>query len=729
MKKQLLSLFSVCVLGGTITAQLNSGLKKIPCYTTEAMEDVFKNDPAAKSRYDLEQSQMDLEYRQAIKNQVAQKTANTAASIYTVPVVFHIMHQGGVENISDQACMDALTQLNADYNKTGADVGTISPLYSNLYVSAQIELQLAKRDPTGNCTNGIIRHYDANTNWSQTNSAAYAYSGNGTNRWPTNKYLNIYIVKCISSASSPCPPTGSFIVGYTYLPGTWSTNAANDAIVYRYDYLTGLNARSLSHELGHWLNLPHTFGSTNNPGVSCGDDGIGDTPPTLGNFSTCPPSAGTNTCDASTNQNVENFMDYSACPKMFTQNQITRVQAAINSGTSGRSNLSSPANLLATGISASYTCAPVANFAANKVINCVGNTYTFTSTSQLGNFSGGTLSWTFNGGTPATSTNSVEVVTYATPGTYTATLLATNTYSNNTKTNYTVNVVNGFGGLAANNGVDFETTGLPTDVTVRNDNAGSVTWVQNTAIGGNTTAKSIYINNFSVTSNKGQRDFFETPYYDFTNTSNITFSYYYAYAKRNAAQADSLKLQYSLDCGGTWVTFTGVFGTPNMTTFATNSGGVLATAFVPTNAQFKLITLTPSILSTLANKPSVKFRYSFMSDKVLTTGSNNIYIDQINIGGSIATFVSELEKNIGLFIYPNPTSGSSFVDFNATANDKIKISVIDVMGRVVEQTANIEPLAGNIKHEINKKESLAKGVYFVNIDINNKIISKKLIIN
>ena len=116
--------------------------------------------------------------------------------------------------------------------------------------------------------------------------------------------------------------------------------------------MSGLAARNLSHEIGHWFNLTHTFGNTNNPGLVCGSsaggDGVSDTPDTKGNFSTCPASS-TNTAFTCTSpnptntanyyQNVQNFMDYSSCPRNFTTGQTNKMRTAAQSATSSRNNL------------------------------------------------------------------------------------------------------------------------------------------------------------------------------------------------------------------------------------------------------------------------------------------------------------------------------------------------------------------------------------------------------
>lgn len=714
MKKVLLTACTIIISSyGMIAQQEKATLH--PCNTYDAMEEAFKADPNLKIKYNLVQSQLDLEYQQALNNTAQQKT--TAAPVYTIPVVFHVM---GPQNISDQVFINCINQVNKDYGRKGSDTGSINSNFRPIYPDAEIVFALAKKDPNGNCTNGIMRYDNQSSNWSQ-NSPNYAYSGTGTNRWPRDKYLNIYIVGCISSAQISCPSTGGlFLGGYTYLPGSAPSQAA-DAIV-MLGSLLGQNqitdARTLSHEIGHWLNLAHTFGSTNSPGQTCGDDGVTDTPITRGVQSQCPSST-VNTCSGSGNLwNVENIMDYSSCPKMFTQGQATRMRTALTSTAGQRNNLSTPANLLFTGISSGATCLPVANFKANKTSVCVGTPVIYSNLSQVG--ATGSVSWTFEGGNPATSTSTAPSVTYATPGTYSVSLTATNPDGTNTlnRTSY-ITVVNGGGGYQAPITHDFEGSALPSDFTIVNNNAGSVTWQANTATGGNSTAQSIFINNASATSTGGHIDYFETPFYNLSNTTNIALTYYYAYARKVAAQKDTFRVFYSLDCGGSWVNINGV---PNTTSMATNSGGTLATPFVPTDAQFKLATIPPTLISVLANKPSVKLRFYFRSD-ISAGSSNNIYIDQINLSGSVG--INELENSIGLSIYPNPTSSTATINFNLTNAQTAKIEVMDLLGRVVEQSS---VNGAEINYTVNKSESLAKGVYIVNLDINNQRISKKLII-
>ena len=74
---------------------------------------------------------------------------------------------------------------------------------------------------------------------------------------------------------------------------------------------------------------------------------------------------------------------------------------------------------------------PIADFVASETTINMGSSVTFTDMTQNIPTS---WSWTFNGGTPATSTEQNPTITYSEPGQYTVTLVATNAYGSDTET-------------------------------------------------------------------------------------------------------------------------------------------------------------------------------------------------------------------------------------------------------------------------------------------------------
>lgn len=105
----------------------------------------------------------------------------------------------------------------------------------------------------------------------------------------------------------------------------------------------------MSHEVGHWLNLMHLWGSSNSPGVSTNcndDDGVTDTPNEVGAYFKCDKAF--KSCG--TLNMAQNFMTYTFCGVMFTEGQKTRAHAALNSTLAKRNKIWTETNLKATGV-------------------------------------------------------------------------------------------------------------------------------------------------------------------------------------------------------------------------------------------------------------------------------------------------------------------------------------------------------------------------------------------
>ena len=81
---------------------------------------------------------------------------------------------------------------------------------------------------------------------------------------------------------------------------------------------------TLPHEVGHWLNLPHTFEG----GCSEPNDGVADTPAQASPTSGCP--IGRDSCPLPGLDPIHNYMDYSydSCYTEFTPGQVLRMHDA-----------------------------------------------------------------------------------------------------------------------------------------------------------------------------------------------------------------------------------------------------------------------------------------------------------------------------------------------------------------------------------------------------------------
>ncbi len=324
----------------SVTARAQQDAKM--CRTSELMKEYYDANPAAL------QEHRDFEsYTQQQSQQHAhQKT--TATIKYVIPVVFHVYDsvQGG-KKVNEATIISAIDKLNEDFHGLNADYNTVH----NQFLAVRgnmpdIVFALAKKDPSGNPTNGITYHAQksgyGNGSGYDTQIAADA--------WDNFKYMNIYIMYDLYN-------NGVYNnSGVAWYPSTSMSTANTARIVYNGVYL-GKNsaevefASTLTHEFGHWLNLIHTFEG----GCVAPNDNVADTPPCDYNTQVygCHSSATANTPLNCNNNliNAENYMDYSgshACYKMFTQGQVARMYTALEHPS--RKPLWQTSNLIATGV-------------------------------------------------------------------------------------------------------------------------------------------------------------------------------------------------------------------------------------------------------------------------------------------------------------------------------------------------------------------------------------------
>ncbi|REJ80883.1 MAG: T9SS C-terminal target domain-containing protein [Bacteroidetes bacterium] len=692
MKKNLLVLAFFSLVMNFAFAHPGAGERHV-CFTDQKMKEAVDADP------DILRIQQQLEDFTRDYSRNYRQSRPDGTPIYIIPVVFHILHNYGQENISDAQVMDAMRIINEDFNKRNADTTVITPSFQGIAADAQIEFRLANLDPNGNCTNGIDRIV--------TNKTYVANNSSKLNPWPNNKYINIWVANSLEN-------TGA--AAWAYLPGG-APSSSLDGIISRHNYVgsigtaSGTGGRTLTHELGHVLNLLHCWGSTNDPGVACGDDNVSDTPITKG-FNFCPSGPGAaSICNPPIVENWQNFMEYSFCDVMFTQGQKVRMHATLNSGVAGRNNLWTNSNLIATGVlnAPPTVCIPNADFKANFTNYCAGGSAVFSDLSW--NSPATSWYWEFPGGVPSTSTDSNPTVQYPTAGAYNVTLIATNSAGSDTivKTNY-IRIT----GQPTSNPPFFESFEDPASFpgadgyTMNPDNGQG--WGRVTGTGYTGTA-CIRINNYNNV--VGEVDQYITRSFDFSNITLPVLSFYVSNAQRTTTSNDQLKVYGSLNCGQAW------------TVRKTLAGAALATvpitsfSYAPTNAsQWRLESVN---MNPFASRANVKFMFENISDR-----GNNTYIDDINITGNIVNIDEVDDMQLGFALYPNPAAQHTKIQFQLLQPNHIQLFVTDLTGRLIANMLDKTLNGGYHEFELPVH---ANGVYLVHLYVNGKQHIRRLMVS
>ncbi|MDX2360644.1 MAG: M43 family zinc metalloprotease [Crocinitomicaceae bacterium] len=661
--------------------------------------------------------------------------------VLKIPIVFHILHDGGESNISREQVLDGLRILNEDYRMLNPGISDVSPEFAGLQADIEVEFVLATIAPNGECFTGITRTYDpVASNDGNENQVLAIRQGNDVYNgdWPGDMYLNVFVVGTLSD-----PGSQLITLGYTTYPAWGGTTMSNGFHVIHqcigsigtggiYDLATS------THEIGHWLDLPHTWGGTNTPGCdgtttdpsdpcyqtnNCNsDDGVDDTPSCIGiqggpcnHSSIATPLNSCNNDNAywggyDMPDNIDNYMDYAHCSRMFTQGQADVMRDALTSSVGGRNNLWTQTNLDATGANGTVIFCK-AEFSADVKRICVGDQVQFSDLSY--NVVSG-WTWTFDGGSPAISTDQNPAVIYNTPGLYTVTLNASDgsLVDDEVKTAYIrvlpagaqLPIVEGFENISTlTNIVEWEVSNGEIDIF----SSGGNMFELETSFGrtGNQCVR--LLNNGEEDGNVDE--LLANPV-DLSGISgSMTLSFRYAYKRRNSNDNDWLRVLVTDDCGDSWLPRKTLHGFQLSTETQTS-------AFVPSSIDdWTTIHMTNITSSFWVDNFGYKFGFE-------AGGGNNIYLDDINIyAGSpsddIVVGLNDGSEIGGLNVYPNPVEDELNVQFSVASAQKAVISIQDVSGKSVQQHLVQANEGSNMVFMDTKK--LASGMYFLNIQLGN----------
>jgi hypothetical protein len=656
------------------------------CGTDIAYERALQTDPSlAKMRELLEEAAATYlaQHGPSLRTQTG-----CPESDYVIPVVVHIIHSG-----AGQSDSLPLSRVLFQMEQLFDDIPPNRP-YSKGYssgVDTRIEFSLATKDPSGNPHPGVTyTHYRA-----AGLSAAKVGAGSGdattmksNTGWPRNKYLNIWVIKCIYLSS----PSQCDILGFATFPGMPTTD---QGVVVVSDYFGLPNqSQTTTHEIGHYLNLLHTFqgGCAGTSGSNCGTGGdrVCDTPPTRqANYGSAQRQ---NTCSepnlATTGgdrpDQVRNYMDYLDDPSLdiFTEGQRQRMIAALNTA-SDRNPLWQASNLQATGTG------PHGRIKANFALQgcdqppcyvCPGQQLNLTSYS-MGKPS--SFTWEIRQGSTVISSSTTGPCTQMTaptnPGTYNIRLQVSN-LAGTADTTYTGFLIVRDPAQAQSypfsegfEGSTFPPAGWVCQNPDFATGHSNLTWERFNSTGRGSFGASnamARVRNF-VYYNRTQRDHLITPFINIPDTAQnpaIEFDVYYRalYWENTSANqtgylyGDTLAVYISKDCGTTWER---LYYKGGEDLDVTGSAIQVIGRNINSNDQ----AVPPTGANTAWRHEIISIPSTYKGEKVLirfeniTEMGNNLFIDSIQVREASSTALVGSRPQPTLTLTPNPTSQEAYL--------------------------------------------------------------------
>jgi hypothetical protein len=288
--------------------------KRRQCAAMEEYERLLEEQPSFRTN----QQRAESFTARAVTSGEADRVART---LITIPTVVHVVYKKPQENISKAQIQSQMTALNLDFRATNSDTSKVPAAWKGLVADSKIKFQLATKGPAGERTDGIVRVQTDRTSFGTGEGVKRASKG-GSTAWPTDAYLNIWVCTL-----------GGGLLGFAQFPG--GPKATDGVVVLNTAFGTVGSAtapfnkgRTLTHEIGHWLNLRHIWGDT----LDCsGGDKVPDTPncegPNMGK-----PTFPVISCSNGPHGDMfMNYMDYvdDAAMFMFTAGQVSRMSACL----------------------------------------------------------------------------------------------------------------------------------------------------------------------------------------------------------------------------------------------------------------------------------------------------------------------------------------------------------------------------------------------------------------
>ncbi len=607
-------------------------------------------------------------------------TMFTIGAVYTIPVVFHIIHNGEAVgtnyNIPYAQLRDQITVLNEDFRRmAGTDGFNTNPVGAD----TRIEFCLAKRRPDGSAfpggedgvnrinrtTGGFLAHPHTTGHIDGTIKPwTSAVAGSATRGYSTDQYLNIWITEIAGG-----------ILGYAQFPQATmhgmpctAQTANTDGLVFDFRSVGDVNktstpqlvagapyngGRTATHEVGHWLGLVHIW--ADNP--DCVDDDFcADTPMAASENFGCP--VGANSCPGPGNDMIENYMDYTddACMNIFTIDQRSRMRAVLESSPRRKSLLQSVACIppFASDASITEVLAPSGVICGTSITPqvTIKNFGTSNLTSAVINYQldgGAILTFNWAGSlTPGSTFNqTLPIITGLSNGAHTFRAFSTlpngvadpNTTMDESQNSFYIN------GFPIPYSESFAGEVFPPAFWSITNGGQCPTWVgaNITQIDGSTgQAAGEYT--FSYTPGTGDNDDLFTPVITIpAGSTGVQLVFDVAHAPFDGVTNDRLRVNVSTDCGATY-SATASYDKTSNTGLATRAA--LTSNFFPSGpAEWRTETVDLSSFVNPCGGADRNLRFRF---RITNAFGNNIYVDNVRVNGTTPPEIGVTESSVNV---------------------------------------------------------------------------------
>ncbi|RMG81492.1 MAG: T9SS C-terminal target domain-containing protein [Bacteroidetes bacterium] len=587
-------------------------------------------------------------------------------NILTIPTVVHIIHNGEPvgqgPNLSEDRILGQIAILNQDFAALNPEFNQTPAQWAPVAGTPNIQFCLATIDPDGNPTNGIdrVQFNITGTDWQNNNIESELKPAVN---WDPNHYLNIYVL------AIPGTTAQGGVVGYSNYPTQFELGTATDGPVVDYNWFGApgfgqSGYRAITHEIGHYLGLPHPF-----DGNSCTqDDGIADTPnveeatSNLANLN-CANTYPMGPVSCGNEHMYVNYMDYTNenCYTSFTEGQVNVMRGVLD-GTSQGFGYGSrkplveysaiacivaefDAGILEVIEPTARVCdadsiAPVVKlrnfgteniqsvYIAYQIDDNAPDTTLWTGTLN----SGSNINVTLPKFMPPNGAYTFKTYTFL-PNNMTDQRMANDTVSFNGVVNYP---------LAAPVLEDLEgETGFPTNegyfrvqVNPANDN---FQWVIASGLSAYGMGdQCLWFNNFDGTNNAnpfGSTDAIISPYFDLSGSNNTQLVFDVAYTNFDTTFSDTLLIFVSTGCSGNFDQLVYVKGGTDLATAPPS-----ADFFIPTDQQWRTDTVD---LTMFDGQPDLSIAFVNFSG-----WGNNLFLDNIQIGKPCAFDFTSQSENV-----------------------------------------------------------------------------------